>query len=68
VGIPPDGPVGTVDDDGPEGMDGERTTGDRMDGDWGWTGRLVTGLALVLGSIVGRLGGAAPHELISGLG
>lgn len=53
--MPPDGPVGTV-AAGPDGIDG--------DGDG--AGRLVSVTPLAGASAAGRLGGAAPHEEVSG--
>ncbi len=59
VGIPPEGPVGMVDADGPEGG---------IEGDGVTVGRLLGALLLVDVSAAGRLGGAAPQDAISGRG
>jgi hypothetical protein len=57
VGMPPDGPVGIVDADGPDGIEGDGV----------WVGRLTGVLPRVeISAGTVRLGGAAPHELESG--
>jgi hypothetical protein len=59
--MPPEGPVGTEDEDGPVGIEGE-AVGGRMTGSIGLAG---AGAGLDEKSLAGRLG-AAPQPVTSG--
>ena len=63
MGIPPEGPVGTEDEDGPVGIEGE-AGGGRVTGSTGLAGA-GAGAGLDEKSLAGRLG-AAPQPAVSG--